>query len=263
MAAVPLPLAVQLYSVRDITDLSFHNIVTRLAAQGYQGVELVGQLAVPHTEAAPILRDAGLKAVSSHFNPPPGGAIEAALPQIQELADHYGITRFVMPWLDPASFTDADAVKRHCDTLNTMNQRMQSEGYSLGYHNHWEFKPLDGTTVPALMAEHLDPAVFLEVDAYWVTVGGLDPAEVVAALGDRLPLLHVKDGPAEDHDAPMVAIGDGALDYEAIVHNAPDALEWLIVELDHCATDMLTALDRGARYLASRGLAKLTPAAGA
>lgn len=262
MAVVPLPLAVQLYTIRDVTDMPFHHSLKRLAAAGYRGVELVGQLAVPHEEAAVILRDLGMKAISAHANLPLTGDLSAALPGVEAMARLYDITRFIVPWIEPDSFTDAEAVKRHCEALNILNQQMQAEGYRIGYHNHWEFKPMAGSTVPALMAEYLDPAVFLEVDAYWVQVGGLDAAAVVAALGDRLPLLHVKDGPAQDREAAMVAVGDGAVDYEAIIEAAPDALEWLIVELDRCDTDMLTALERSASFLISRGLAKPVPGAG-
>ena len=43
-------------------------------------------------------------------------------------------------------------------------------------------------------------------------VGGVDPAELVAALGSRAALLHVKDGPADEPPSPMVAVGDGAVE---------------------------------------------------
>jgi hypothetical protein len=32
---------------------------------------------------------------------------------------------------------------------------------------------------------------------------------VVRGLGERARLLHIKDGPATNHEAPMVAVGDG------------------------------------------------------
>ncbi len=51
----------------------------------------------------------------------------------------------------------------------------------------------------------------------------------------------------------MTAVGTGALDYTAIIP-AATAAEWLIVELDHCATDMLAAIEQSYRYLVDKGL---------
>ena len=56
----------------------------------------------------------------------------------------------------------------------------------------------------------LDPDVIAEVDIYWAKVGGVDPAALVAELGERAALLHVKDGPAEDPRQAMVAAANPA-----------------------------------------------------
>jgi sugar phosphate isomerase/epimerase len=79
---------------------------------------------------------------------------------------------------------------------------------------------------------------------------------MVRLFGQRAPLLHVKDGPAgPDTDADMVAVGDGQVDYPAIIAAAEGTAEWLIVELDRCATDMMTAVERSYHYLVGEGLA--------
>ena len=104
------------------------------------------------------------------------------------------------------------------------------------------------------MLENLDPAVFFQIDTYWVQTAGLDPARVVKELGRRAPLLHIKDGPAVKGE-PHVAAGDGVMDFPDIVQAAGDAAKWLIIELDDCATDMMTAVEKSYRYLAGKGLA--------
>ena len=128
-------------------------------------------------------------------------------------------------------------------------------GLGLAYHNHWwEFQMVEGRLAFDVMLEHLDPAVGFEIDTYWVQTAGHDPAAVVQRLGDRAPLLHIKDGPATA-DAPMVAVGQGALDFPAIVAAASGA-RWLIVELDRCATDMTEAVRKSYAYLVKEGLAR-------
>jgi hypothetical protein len=51
----------------------------------------------------------------------------------------------------------------------------------------------------------------------------------------------------------MVAVGQGALDYTRIIPAAAGA-EWLIVELDRCATDMMAAVEASYHYLVEKGL---------
>ena len=51
----------------------------------------------------------------------------------------------------------------------------------------------------------------------------------------------------------MVAVGSGTLDIPAILSSAPTA-RWHIVELDRCATDMMTAVADSYRYLVDSGL---------
>jgi hypothetical protein len=74
-------------------------------------------------------------------------------------------------------------------------------------------------------------------------------------MGDNAPLLHIKDGPAVRGD-PMTALGEGVIDIPSVVEAGAGATEWLIVELDECATDMLTALEKSYRYLVDKGLGR-------
>lgn len=103
------------------------------------------------------------------------------------------------------------------------------------------------------MLELLDPAIFFEVDVYWVKTAGLDPAKVLTEIGERSPLLHIKDGPARQ-GLPMVAVGEGSLEIPKIIAAKETETEWLIVELDECATDMLDAVRASYLYLTENGL---------
>jgi sugar phosphate isomerase/epimerase len=97
--------------------------------------------------------------------------------------------------------------------------------------------------------------VFFQIDAYWVQTGGQDPAEVVARLGDRVQQLHMKDGPCVRSE-PMQALGRGDMDYGQVLRAATN-LDWLIVELDRVAGDMMEEVAESAAYLAGSGLGEL------
>ncbi|MCK5328239.1 MAG: sugar phosphate isomerase/epimerase, partial [Candidatus Latescibacteria bacterium] len=78
---------------------------------------------------------------------------------------------------------------------------------------------------------------------------------VVRELGVRAPLLHIKDGPCTK-EAPMTAVGEGVVDFRSIVEAAGETAEWMIVELDRCATDMMEAVATSYTYLIEEGLAR-------
>ena len=107
---------------------------------------------------------------------------------------------------------------------------------------------MDGRPALEVLADQLSSEVFLEVDVYWAAVGGVDVPALLTRLGERVEYLHVKDGPAVDREDPMTAVGAGALPIPEILAAAP-ADAWRVVELDRCATDMLTALHDSYRYV--------------
>ncbi|MEE3182445.1 MAG: sugar phosphate isomerase/epimerase, partial [Pseudomonadota bacterium] len=77
----------------------------------------------------------------------------------------------------------------------------------------------------------------------------------VRRIRKRAPLLHIKDGPLTKGEA-HVAVGDGRMDIPAIIDAADeDILEWIVVELDDCDTDMMTAVEQSYAYLANNELA--------
>ena len=113
----------------------------------------------------------------------------------------------------------------------------------------------DGRPALLHLFDHLAPDVIAEVDIYWAQVGGSDPKAIVAELGSRVGLLHVKDGPADVPQSPMVAVGDGVVDVPGVLAAAPGA-RWHIVELDRCATDMFDAVERSYDYLVGNGYSR-------
>jgi sugar phosphate isomerase/epimerase len=247
---MPPPIALQLYTVRDALARDFAGTLERIARMGYVGVETAGFPAGQTPAAAKrLFDDLGLTVCGAHSDLPLGDRRTRVLEDLAAL----GCQRLVCPWQPPDSFHSPADIQRVCALLNEAHTVARAHGLRLGYHNHWwEFESLAGNTAHALMRSHLAPEVFFELDLYWIKVAGLDPASVLREVGPRAPLLHIKDGPAVK-EAPMTAVGTGVLDYPA--HLAASSAEWLIVELDHCATEMLTAVEQSYHYLIDKGLA--------
>ncbi len=246
-------ISVQLYSLRDQASKDFEGVLRRLGEVGFVGVELAGFHDLTPKQYAAIVEDSGLVTPSAHLTDLSPDGLNAALDDLQEIGCDVAVCAFI----PPERFAELDAINASADALNKANDIARSRGVSLGYHNHWwEFQTiLDGQTAWSALIERLDTTVFAELDIYWTTLGGADPRRVIADLGDRLWLLHVKDGPCDAPENPMVAVGSGTLDIPAILTSAPTAT-WHIVELDRCATDMLTAIADSYRYLVDSGLSQ-------
>ena len=253
MPADSPPISVQLYAVRNEAANDFEGVLKRLGDIGFVGVEVAGFHDLTPQQYAAIVEDSGLVTSSAHLTDLSPDGLNAMLDKVQEIGCNVAVCAF-MP---PERFADLDAVNASADALNAANDIARSRGVSLGYHNHWwEFSTsLDGQTAWSALIERLDSTVFAEVDIYWATLGGADPRQVIADLGDRLRLLHVKDGPCDVSESPMVAVGSGTLDIPVILTSAPTAT-WHIVELDRCATDMFAALADSHRYLIDSGLSR-------
>jgi len=229
----------------------FAGVVKKVADTGYIGVEPAGFPGTTPEKASKLFKDLSLVVSSAHL-PMPLGLNKDEVLETVALLD----CKRIVSGLGPDQFKTMDLVKQSCDTFNEASAVAVENGLSFGLHNHWwEFGQVDGRYVYQIMLELLDPAVFFEIDTYWVQTAGPDAAEVVRELGARTPLLHIKDGPCKKGE-PMVAVGDGIMDFPAIVDAAAGSTEWMIVELDECATDMIETVEKSYAYLVGEGLAR-------
>ena len=245
------PAGLQLYSLREALAEDFEGTVRAVADIGYTGVEPFGGMPGGLENSAQLFRELGLEVFNSHIPYPDDENKDAVL----ALAEAWGLNRVAIAFMPPSEFETVDGIKRTCEQLNIAGEFACANGLELGYHNHWwEFKQLNGTNTLDLMLSELDDSVFLQIDTYWVQVGGLDAVDFVRQAGSRAPLIHLKDGPLTP-EGDMTALGQGKMDVAGIVAAAPNA-DWHIVELDRCATDMLEAVRDSYDYLVSNNLAR-------
>jgi sugar phosphate isomerase/epimerase len=239
--------AVILYSVRDLLPTNFEGVVRKLAAMGYEGVEMTGFAGTTPKAAAKLFKELHLAVTSAHVFPPPtGDSLKKVVDDLAELG-----TKTVVSGFGPDRYKTLDATRQACDELNAAAKVAEAAGLRFCVHNHdFEYYSVEGSHPYKIMLDKLDPKVGFELDTYWIKTGGCDPAAVVKEVGKRAPLLHIKDGPAV-RGKPMVAVGDGAVDFPAVIKAGKGATEWLIVEFDECATDIMVALEKSCKYLKS------------
>jgi sugar phosphate isomerase/epimerase len=246
----PDQIAVQLYTLRDLTARDLAGTLELVSGAGYGAVELAGLPPVTAEALADLLAAERLQPMASHES------LESLRLDLDGALDRMsvlGCPRVVVPWLPDAERSDADGARRLARELSRLAGACLDRGVRLGYHNHaFEFAALGGTTVWDILTEELSADVELELDVYWATIGGRDPVELIRAAGERLRLLHMKDmapGPGREDVTP----GDGVLPWAEIVAAGTErGVEWYVVEEDN-PRDPIAEITRGLAHL--RGLA--------
>lgn len=242
-------LSVQLYTVRELLKEDLRGTLRRLADIGFERVEPFSFVSFGQ-ELADGLREAGLSAPTTHEH-----LVGTDAGPIFEAARALGIATVIDPHIADERWTSAESVAGVAADLNALAVTAADYGITVGYHNHSHelTHSFEGVTALEVLAEHLDPAVVLEVDTYWVAAGGHDPVALLKKLGDRVQALHVKDGPGSLEPLDQVAVGKGSLPIREIVEAAPQALR--VIELDDSRGDRFEAVADSFAFLTAEGLA--------
>ena len=246
------PVALQLYTVRELLGEDFESTVRTVADVGYIGVEPYTGMPCKLSEAAALFRELDLQTFNSHVPFPDDANKEAVL----EIAEAFDLPCVTIAMLSPDEFETIDAIKGTCERLNQAGEFARENNLALYYHNHWwEFKQINGAATLDVILEELDDSVGLQIDTYWVQVGGEDAVEVVKKVGARAPLIHLKDGWLEPR-GDMAAVGHGVMDVPGIVNATAKTADWYIVEQDRSNNDRLEAVRQSYTYLTGNDLAR-------
>lgn len=235
--------AVQLYTLRDLTSKDMLATLRQLAAIGYRAVELAGYGDTTPETIRATLDELGMQAVSAHVQLE---RIEHNMDEVVQQMQALGCQYVVVPWLPEEQRGSKAKAQTLAERLNRVAPQLADQGLRLAYHNHqFEFEPIDGTTMWDVLVSETDPAlVEFELDVYWAAFARHDPIALINEHGARISLLHLKDQAGDTGaDAP---VGDGTLPWQEILA-ASDA-RWYIVEQDH-PRDPLDDVTRSLRHL--------------
>lgn len=244
-----LPIALQLYTVRDETARDFTGTLRNVAEMGYPAVEFAGYGGLPASQVASLLAELGLQAASTHLG---FAALDQRLDAELDFCQEIGCSYMVFAALPPEQRGE-ERVRALIEWFNKVGGRCRERGVTFAYHNHdFDFaRSSDGRFLLDLLLEETDPTlVALECDVYWATFAGVDPISYLQRWSGRVPLLHVKDMTS---DRRFTEVGDGTLDMSAICRTASAAgTRWYVIENDQPRIPSLESARRSLEYL--RGL---------
>lgn len=149
--------------------------------------------------------------------------------------------------------------------FNALAKQLNAKGLRLGYHNHshelapFETDPgkLDPTDTPySLLRDNCTDDVWFEVDTYWITHGGGDPAYWLEQFAGRLPAIHVKDMTVTpQREQKMCEVGAGNLNWPRIIETAKKLdVQWYLIERDNGDLDPFESLKISIENLHAMGI---------
>jgi len=230
-AVARIPVALQLYSVRNDCKANFDAALEQVAAMGFEGVEFAGYYG--YTANAPglaaKLKALNLKAAGTHVRMDAlrGDALKATIDF------HQGIgCRFLVVPGDPA-FTDPEKSKALADEMNAIAATLKPLGMATGYHNHVnEFKKDGDKTFWDLFAERTTKDIILQQDCGWTMAAGYDPAEYIRKDPGRTKTTHFKPTVKEGETGKKAIFGQDSVDWKSVYAACTTAggTEWIVLE---------------------------------
>ena len=254
-----LPIAVQVYSVRDLASADFYSTLKQIKEMGYDGVEFAGLYGNSPVDVKSWCEELGLVPISAH------------VPFVDMLKDPIGVLsaykeigcKYVaVPYLVPEHRPDHPNFPYVVEFIHSLCKASKSFGMMMLYHNHdFEFLKIDGKYALDVLYDTI-PADLLqtELDTCWINVGGEVPADYIKKYSGRAPVVHLKDfvGEKSDDMYELIGIekkssahsskfefrpvGSGLQDFPAILAAAQEAgAEWVVVEQDQATMGLTPA----------------------
>jgi sugar phosphate isomerase/epimerase len=240
--------SLQLYTLRNAIQEDLPGTIRKVAEIGFTQVEPYNFVATAQ-ELGEALRDNGLTAPSGH-----APLLSQDQDQIFTAARELGITTVIDPFIPADRWQSAEDVQATAAQLNAAAKKGAEYGIRVGYHNHqWELESrIEGRTALEYFADLLDPELVLEVDTYWVAVGGQDPVDILGKLGTRVKFIHIKDGPLTTDTKAQLPAGQGKVAVLDVIA-AAKSLEVGVVEFDDYDGDIFEGINESLSFLTASG----------
>jgi sugar phosphate isomerase/epimerase len=277
-----LPLGLQLYTVGAQARKDLNGTLAKVAAAGYQTVELAGLYGNSPQVMRKAADDVGLKYTSIHLQPKSANG-EPGFDQPPEVLaaamQVLGLEEVVLPSMimpsrlpkpEPGKFAGymdqigpmltADDWKATADFLNTHGAALNKVALRVSYHNHnLEFRPIGDTYGLEILLKETDPKlVHFEMDVGWVAAGGADPIKILKEHKGRFKMMHVKDLLATTKtnyamQQDPAEVGNGMLPWKKILKVAYDegVRKFFVEQEPPFKGDPLDSIAISAKYLST------------
>ena len=231
LAQKKIPLAVQLYSVRQLGQKDLAAVLAEVAKLGFKGVEFAGYYGHEAPAVRKMLDDNGLKVAGTHTGL--DTLVGDQLGKTMEFNKAIGNKNLIVPGM-PAKYRQGgiDGWKEAAKVFNEISDKVRGQGFIVGYHNHTvEFeKPAGATETPFdAFFGTAKPDVKVQLDVGHARRAGADPVEVIRKYKGRVVSIHIKEYSPTNPEAPL---GEGLVQWKDVFGTLESSggIEWYIVE---------------------------------
>lgn len=237
-----IPVAVQLYSVREDSAKDFAKVLKDVAAMGYDGVEFAGYHNKSAEELKKILDDLGLKVAGAHVGLATllGDELEKSVAFHKTIGNRF----LIVPGLAPEYRATLADWRKTAGIFNEVADKLAQHGMFTGYHNHnHEFKPENGVTPWDAFFGATKSAVCMQPDSGNALHGGADVIPLIRKYAGRSRTVHLKEFSATN---PQALVGEGDIRWKDLfdVCETVGGTEWYIVEQESYAFPPMECIRR-------------------
>lgn len=267
-----LPVAVQLYSIRENVAANMRASLEAVKKIGYDGVEFAGLFGNTPEDIAKMCEEIGLVPISAHV--PFVDMVNN--PDILSDYQKIGCKYVVVPYLGAEHRPGTEKFPWVIENIKKIGAKANELGLTLLYHNHdFEFIKLDGKYALDVLYEEVSAELLqTELDVCWVNVGGENPADYIRKYAGRCPVVHLKDfyGEKSDNmyeligiksDAPtrpdnfeFRPVGSGLQSFPEILKASEESgATWVVVEQDRPSMGLtpMECITKSREYLKTLG----------
>ena len=223
-----IPIALQLYSVREDAAKDLPGVLAAVAKMGYEGVEFAGYYGHSAADIRKMLDDNGLRCAGAHISLDSmlGDKFEPTVEFHKTIGNRF----LIVPGLPQKRRSSRQAWLETAKVFNKLAKRLKRFGMRTGYHNHAiEFEPLDGERPWDTLFGNTVRRVVMQLDTGNCLRGGGDPALFLVRYRGRATTVHLKEY-SKTNKKPLVGEGDVAWETIFELCETIGGTKWYIVE---------------------------------
>ena len=246
-----IPIALQLYSIREDCARDLEGSIKAVAEMGYAGVEFAGYYERGADELKGLCNAHGLAVVGTHIRIDTllGDALEATVAFNKTLGNRY----LIVPGLAEERRASRAAWLETAGLFDEIAARLEPHDMRTGYHNHHvEFQALEGELPLDTFFCNTRAEVVMQLDTGNMYHGGAEPVGFLQKYPGRAQLVHLKEHSSTDDKA---LIGEGEVEWERVfeICETSGGTEWYIVEQESYAFSPLDCVERCLNNLQQMG----------
>lgn len=242
-----IPIALELYSVREECKKDIKGTVRAVGKMGYQGVEYFATYfdftADLCKELRQIMDELKIRCFSTH------NSGKFLLPENLNKAIEWNQmlgSRMIIQ-ASAGKITTAQGWREVADRLNAVADKLRPLGMRTGFHNHGaEFTPVEGQLPFEILAQHTAKDVILQLDVGAALSAGGDPVDWIKRHPGRTVSVHVKDYSKDPAKGFRVLLGEGDVPWKQLFQAAESVggVEVYIIEQEGAALPPLETVEQ-------------------